>query len=112
MENQNPNTIYLLTTENEEGQNQLLEYIWIANQERWELIGSLEVDLSDYYTKTEANELFNNKVEEALNDGKTYARKNKGWVELQSGFLPDEETITLNGNDELEATNVAIWRYE
>ncbi len=28
------------------------------------------------------------------------------------GFLPDDETITLNGNDELEATNVAIWRYE
>lgn len=51
-------------------------------------------------------------VEEALNNGKTYARKNKSWVEFQRGFLPDEETITLNGNDELEATNVAIWRYE
>lgn len=62
-ENQNPNTIYLLVTENEEGNNRLLEYIWIENQERWELIGSLEVDLSDYYTKTEANDLFNNKVD-------------------------------------------------
>lgn len=51
-------------------------------------------------------------VEEALNDGKVYARKNKSWVEFQSGFLPDEETITLNNDDELEATNVAIWRYE
>lgn len=50
-------------------------------------------------------------VEEALNDGKTYARKNKSWVEFQVGFLPDEETITLNNDDELEATNVAIWRY-
>lgn len=61
-ENQNPNTIYLLTTENEEGQNQLLEYIWIANQERWELIGSVEVDLSNYYTKTEVNGLLEDNV--------------------------------------------------
>ena len=31
---------------------------------------------------------------------------------VKDGFLPDEETITLNNDDELEATNVAIWRYE
>ena len=28
------------------------------------------------------------------------------------GYQPDGETITLNENDELEATNVAIWRFD
>lgn len=28
------------------------------------------------------------------------------------GYPPDEETITLNEDDKLEVTNVAIWRYE
>ena len=68
-ENQNPNTIYLLATGNEDGENQLLEYIWIGNESRWEMIGSLEVDLSDYYTKEEANVLFNGKVDKVSGKG-------------------------------------------
>ena len=62
-ENQNPNTIYLLTTENEDGENQLLEYIWIEDEERFELIGSVEVDLSDYYNTLQVDTLLNGKLD-------------------------------------------------
>ena len=65
-ENQNPNTIYLLATENEDGDNQLLEYIWIEDEDRFELIGSVEVDLSDYYNKTQVDTLLNGKLDKVV----------------------------------------------
>ena len=38
------------------------EYIWINNA--WEHIGSTDIDLSDYYTKSEINELINSSIME------------------------------------------------
>ena len=38
--------------------------------------------LSDYVTKTELNTQLEDYVTEAPNDNKEYARKNKGWVEI------------------------------
>lgn len=56
-------TIYLVPLENptEEGNN-YAEYVYINNQ--WELLGKIgvQVDLTDYYTKTETNTLLNGKV--------------------------------------------------
>lgn len=44
-------------------------------------------------------------VEEALNDGKTYARKNKSWVEVTSGGGSGGATSIFSGTDiELDAS--------
>ena len=49
-------TIYLLAKEDGSGNDYYDEYIYLDNQ--WELIGSTSVDLSNYYTKTEADNKF------------------------------------------------------
>jgi len=46
-------TLYLVPNESGDGYD---EYLWIDNA--WESVGSTEVDLSDYYTKTEAETNF------------------------------------------------------
>lgn len=49
-------TIYLLSNENTEGTNVYEEYLYVNN--KWELIGTTKIDLSNYYNKTEADEQF------------------------------------------------------
>lgn len=56
-------TIYLVPLEEPESQeNRYAEYVYINNA--WELLGKIgiEVDLTDYYTKTETNTLLDGKV--------------------------------------------------
>ena len=69
-------TIYLVPLENptEEGNN-YAEYVYINGE--WELLGKIgvQVDLTDYYTKTETNTLLNDKV--GFTD---YASASKGGV--------------------------------
>lgn len=69
-------TIYLVPLENPDVQgNNYAEYVYINNQ--WELLGKIgvQVDLTDYYTKTETNTLLNDKV--GFTD---YASASKGGV--------------------------------
>jgi hypothetical protein len=54
------NKIYLVPREIGEENNVFEEYIWINSE--WENIGSISIDLSDYYTKTEVNALLNGKL--------------------------------------------------
>lgn len=49
------NVIYLVPKSTSETDNVFDEYIWIDND--WELIGTTEIDLSNYYTKTEVDNL-------------------------------------------------------
>jgi len=49
-------TIYLVPKTTAETNNVYDEYVYISNT--WELIGSTEVDLTNYYTKTEINNKF------------------------------------------------------
>lgn len=49
-------TIYFVPSSDPDLENVYKEYMWI--DEQWEMIGSTEIDLSDYYTKEEADELF------------------------------------------------------
>lgn len=49
-------TIYLLPASDPEEGNYYEEYIWL--DDAWELIGTTQVDLSQYYTKTEADQKF------------------------------------------------------
>ena len=58
---------------------------------------------------------WNNKVDKITGKGLsdenfTLLEKNK--LANLTQVVPDEETIGFNANDELEATNVSIWRYE
>lgn len=56
-ENPNNHTIYLVPKDITPGStnNKYFEYIYINNH--WELIGDTEIDLSNYYTKSEVNKL-------------------------------------------------------
>lgn len=58
--------IYLVPSEQTESDDIYKEYIFIDNKP--ELIGSTKIDLSDYYTKDETEELLEN-LESTLNDG-------------------------------------------
>src|SRR5699024_6484822 len=55
-----PNKIYLVPSSNPQTQNSLDEYIWTNGA--FERIGTVTVDLSDYYTKTAMDALLLNKV--------------------------------------------------
>ena len=50
--------IYLVPNEDET----YTEYIWISDEERFELIGTTDVDLTNYYTKSESDGLFATQV--------------------------------------------------
>lgn len=50
-----PNYIYLLPKSESESNDSYYEYIWLEDYSRWERIGSTQIDLSDYYTKTQSD---------------------------------------------------------
>lgn len=54
-------TIYLVPKQTAETQDIYDEYIYVNNA--WELIGTTQIDLSNYYTKTETDALLANKVD-------------------------------------------------
>lgn len=66
----NSHTFYFLRVEGEEG-NEYEEYVCRKIEEggtttyKWELIGSAQVDLSNYYTKDEADELLDEKEDKS-----------------------------------------------
>lgn len=60
-------TIYLVPIETSEENNVYEEYIYVNNS--WELIGTTQVDLSDYYTKTQVDDLLDDKVDKVAGKG-------------------------------------------
>src|SRR5690554_1477450 len=56
-----PNKIYLIASEDPDTGNTLDEYIWIDNE--WEKLGSVSIDLSNYFNKTEINSMLESKVD-------------------------------------------------
>lgn len=61
------NTIYLVPKQSAGTQNVYDEYIYVNNS--WELIGDTEVDLSNYYTKTQTDTLLDSKVDKVSGKG-------------------------------------------
>lgn len=49
--------IYFVPNENEEGNTQFDEYVWLAEEEFYEKIGITKPDLADYYTKTNVDDI-------------------------------------------------------
>ena len=59
------NKIYLVPSSDPQTQNAMDEFIWVDNA--WEKIGSVSVDLSNYFTKTEINSMLESKVDKNAN---------------------------------------------
>lgn len=72
------NAIYMVSRAEAEEQNVYDEYMYIENA--WEKIGSTDVDLSDYYTKEEADEKFEDYYTKTEVDGKLEAKANSADV--------------------------------
>ncbi len=66
-ENGQINKIYLVPNQESEVQNIYDEFIWVFDEDAeeydWEKIGSVGVDLSNYFNKTEINSMLDNKVD-------------------------------------------------
>lgn len=87
-----PNIIYLVPEQETGGTNHFMEYIWVNNE--WEELGPLpeEIDLSDYYNKSEVNTLLAGKanksyVDEALSAATVTVSKANGerFLDVQTG---------------------------
>ena len=59
------NKIYLVPKTGTDNNNEYDEYIYINN--KWEMLGTITIDLSNYYDKNEINTLLNNKVDKNAN---------------------------------------------
>ena len=112
----NPNTIYIVSSTNKRyvyesnqwieitSDNKYAEYLYINNE--WEQIGGItvDIDLSDYYTKTETNTLLSGKV--GFTD---YATTDTGGV-VKVGALSRGYSIDTNGI--LEARILSYTQYQ
>lgn len=86
------NIIYLVPSESSKTENVYNEYIYVDG--KWELIGSTQADLSNYYTKEEIGTLLfdyitSNDLEETLKDYaiKNEIPKNTSDLNNDSGFI-------------------------
>lgn len=76
------NRLYLVPKSAPEGQNQHDEYLYVNNQ--WEHVGTVSVDLGNYYTKGEAN----NKTNELIAAHNTSDEAHAGmFVDIPSAIL-------------------------
>ncbi len=96
-ENISDTTVYLLKT-GEDSQNLYTEYIHVNNV--WEELGTQAVDLTDYYTKTEADNQFATKT--SLNSlSQTVEEVQTGlgnvYTKTESNNLYVPKTTTVNG---------------
>ena len=94
------NKIYLVPNAEQSEQNVKDEYIWIEN--KWELIGSTKIDLSNYYNKGEVDTKLSTKVDLSTynSDKSTFALKSEisdmatqTWVTSQ-GYLTSHQDIS------------------
>lgn len=68
------------------------EYLWIEETSSFELLGSTDIDLSEYYKKTETNNLLNGKVDKVT--GKSLISDTE--IERLSGITNYDDTAILN----------------
>ena len=84
-------TIYLLPKDVMEPTNGYIEYLYVNN--KWEIIGETTIDLSDYYTKREVDDLF---VQHTYVLPKA-TTETLGGIKLSEQFdMAEDGTTTLN----------------
>lgn len=105
--------LYLIPKTSAGGDNIYDEYIWLESTSAFELIGTTTVDLSNYYTKDETNNLLNDKAninqtgnKLGYTDSKLSLEDINGnrlsEVTIKSAPDLDNKTIHLNNSNELE----------
>jgi hypothetical protein len=77
----NPNYIYLVPNEEEEENNVYNEYIWLADEEAYEQIGAVNIDLTNYVTLD---------TEQTVTGSKTFSSAIKA-----NEIAPDSGTLKL-----------------
>lgn len=96
------NKIYLVPSSEPETQNAMDEFIWVDNA--WEKIGSVSVDLSNYFNKTEINSMLETKVDKNADIAAgthpkiTYDEKGlvTGGGALVAGDIPNLDAAKIN----------------
>lgn len=108
------NKIYLVADTHSDSNDSYDEFITLKNGSSysWEKIGNTDVNLSDYYTKTEANNLLNNKIGDLIANNHNIAgqagdvifissdlktSKDSGVVKLGTTYNDSNGKITFNG---------------
>ena len=94
------NIIYLILNESQGYQNIYNEYIWLPESESYEQIGTTETNLSNYYTKSEVNNLIpsvGNGVITINQDGVqkgvfTLNQNSNATIEIESGSFIQEQS--------------------
>lgn len=86
--------LYLVPKTSAGGDDIYDEYIWIESTSTFELVGSTTVDLSDYYTKTETDELLNTK-QDTISDLDKYAKTNVANIFTQAQRIITDENKGL-----------------
>ena len=80
------NRLYLVPKSSPEGQNIHDEYLYIDG--KWEQVGTVSVDLGNYYTKVEANNKINELIEAHNASGDAHAGM---FVDIPFALLRSEE---------------------
>lgn len=112
------NVIYLVPKEDTETGDVYDEYIWV--DDAWELIGSTQMDLSNYYDKDEVDDLLDDKVDKVSGKGLstndyTTTEKNKlsgietgAQVNTVTGVKGNSETDYRTGNINITKGNIGL----
>ena len=80
-------TLYLVPAETSSDSNVYEEYIYVNND--WEYIGTTAVDLSNYYTKTEVDDLLNNLPSSGENESQIYVLETSNALKYSNVNLTD-----------------------
>jgi hypothetical protein len=98
-----PNKIYLVPSSDPETQNTLDEFIWVNND--WEKIGAVNVDLSDYFNKTEINSMLGGKQDKLVAGENITIDATTNVISARDiGNNPDGVTIVLNEENKLKVS--------
>lgn len=106
-------TIYLVPLAIPESQeNRYAEYVYINNN--WELLGKIgiQVDLSDYYTKTETNNLLENKANVSdIPDLTNYVQNTDYATGSTAGVFKSANSLAVNGTGQVQAQTLDFEAY-
>ena len=93
--------LYLIPKTSVSGDDIYDEYIWIESTSSFELVGSTTANLSDYYSKSQTDELLNAK-QNTISDLDKYAK-----TDVKNNFtMPQKITTDANNGLEIYSSNV------
>lgn len=98
-------TIYLVPNGTSTQSNTYDEYIYVSNN--WELIGSTQIDLSNYYTKSETDALLDDKADSSDIPTKTSDLTNdSGFI---TGYTETDPVFSASAAHGISSTDISNW---